>query len=285
MILVTGATGYLGGAAVDQLLKHLSPQEFAILARDEKKAQSFADKGIKVRIGDFDNQDSLDKAFKDIHKILLIPTIVPHRLEQNKSVTDIAVKNGVKHIVFAGISHKNIDASVVEGLDAHFKTEDYIRESGLTYTFLRNNLYMDTLPFYAGENVFETGFYLPAGNGKVPFALRREMGEAAANVLLQTGHENKTYEIGGNALYSYQDVADVLSEISEKKVIYTPAEPEVFTQQLKDAGVDDFINFVITGFNIDIKNGQFEIITNDLEKLLGRKPVNLKDGMKEVFGL
>lgn len=210
---------------------------------------------------------------------------MPHRFEQNKRLIDTAAKNGVKHIVYTGVSHKNIKESAVSGLDDHFKTEDYIRESGLEYTFLRNNLYMDTLPFYAGDKVFETVLFLPAGNGKVPFALRREMGEAAANVLLQQGHENKTYEIGGNTTYSYQDVADALTKILGKKVIYTAAETEKFSQQLKDAGVDDFINFIVTSFNVDIKNKQFEIITNDLEKLLGRKPFNLEQGIPEVFNL
>jgi NAD(P)H dehydrogenase (quinone) len=285
MILVTGATGHLGGGAVLQLLKHLEPNQFAILARDENKAQKLKEQGIEVRIGDFDDEESLNIALKGISKVLLIPTIMPNRLEQNKRVVDIAVKNGVTHIVYPGISHKNIEASVVKGLDDHFKTEDYIRESGLIYTFLRNNLYMDIIPFYAGENVFEKGFYLPAGNGKVPFALRREMGEAAANVLLQDGHENKTYDIAGNALYSYHDVADALSKISGKRVTYTAAEQEEFKQQQKESGVDDFINFVVTSFNVDIKNGQFEIITNDLEKLLGRKAASLEEGISEVFSV
>ncbi|WP_293887772.1 MULTISPECIES: SDR family oxidoreductase [unclassified Sphingobacterium] len=285
MILVTGATGHLGGAAAQHLLKHLERDQFAILARDENKAKKLKDQGVEVRIGDFDDEESLDKALKGVSKVLLIPTIMPHRLEQNKRLIDVAVDKGVQHIVYTGVSHRNIETSAVQGLDDHFKTEHHILESGLTYTFLRNNLYMDLVPFYAGENVFETGFYLPAGNGKVPFALRREMGEAAANVLLQDGHENKIYDIAGNALYSYQDVADTLSKISGKKVTYTAAETEAFKEQLKEAGVDDFINFVITSFNVDIKNGQFEIVTNDLEKLLGRVPANLEKGIQEVFGL
>ncbi|MBN8824307.1 MULTISPECIES: SDR family oxidoreductase [unclassified Spirosoma] len=285
MILVTGATGHLGGAAVEQLLKHLSPHEFAVLARDEQKAKPLIDKGVIVRLGDFDDQESIDKALKGISNVLLIPTIVPYRLEQNKRVVDAAVRNGVKHIVYTGVSHKNIDASEVDGLDTHFKTEDHIRESGLAYTFLRNNLYMETLPLYGGENVLETGFYLPAGNGRVPFAMRREMGEAAANVLLQDEHENKTYDIAGNELHSYLDVAEALTKLSGKTVTYTPAEPEIFGQRLKDAGVADFIVAVFAGFNLDIKNGQFELVTNDLEKLLGRKPTGLYEGLNEVFNL
>lgn len=285
MILITGATGHLGGAAAEQLLKYISTSKFAILARDEKKSRHFSERGFNVRLGDFDDQTSLESALKGISKLFLIPTIVPHRLEQNKRVMDQALEQGVKHIIYAGISHKNIEASEVEGLDDHFKTEDYIRNSGLTYTFLRNNLYMDVLPFYAGPNVFENGFYLPAGNGKVPFALRREMGEAAANVLAQEGHENKTYEIAGSELYSYSDVANTLSKLTGRQVGYNAADPEAFRRQLMAAGVDDFIVFVMTGFNLDIRNGQFETVTHDLKKLLGREPVGLEQGIVEVFGI
>lgn len=131
----------------------------------------------------------------------------------------------------------------------------------------------------------ETGFYLSAGDGKVPFALRREMGEAAANVLLQEGHEYKTYDIAGNELYAYQDAAAVLSQLTGKSISYHAADPEDFKKQLKDAGVDDFISWVITGFNLDVKNGYFETVTNDLEKLLGRKPAGLHQGLKEIFSL
>lgn len=286
MILITGATGQLGGAATEQLIKQLSTSEFVILARDKHKAQHYTERGINVRIGDFDDEKSLDNAFKGVKKILLVPTIMAHRLEQNKRVTDISIKNNVEHIVYAGISHKNILESAVNGLDDHFKTEDYIRSAGLTYTFLRNNLYMDILPFYVGEKVFDTGkIYLPAGEGKVPFALRREMGEAAANVLLQKGHENKTYNISGNSLYSYYDVANSLSKISGKKISYIDADPEYFIEKLQQAGLDDFMISIIAGFNVDIKNGHYENPSDDLETLVGRIPTGLDTGIKEVFGL
>jgi NAD(P)H dehydrogenase (quinone) len=285
MILVTGATGQLGGAAVGQLLKTTAPDELAVLARDGKKAQHYIDKGVNVRIGDFDDEESLEQAMKGISKLLLIPTIAPHRLEQHKKVIDAALKNGVKHVIYPGVSFKNIETSATAGLDAHFKTEDYIRNSGLTYTFLRNTLYMEAIAHFGGERLFESGFFLPAGNGKVPFALRREMGEAAANVLLQEGHENKTYDITGHELYGFAEVADELAKLTGKSVSYTSADPAVFAEKLKSAGVDEFFAFVVTGFNLDIRNRQFEIVTNDLERLLGRKPVGLKEGLTEVFGL
>lgn len=285
MILITGATGYLGNAVVEQLSKQIDLQQFAVLARNGQKAKSLKQKGIAVRLADYDDVDTLDSALKGVNKVLLIPSIAPNRLQQNKNVIDAAVKNGVKQIVYTGVSFKNVETSETLGLEAHFQTEDYILHSGLAYTFLRNTLYTDGLPMFLGETVFDKGIYLPAGDGKVPYALRREMGEAAGNVLLQDGHENKTYEITGNHLYSYTDVANALGQLSGKTVTYTAADPEAFSEQLKAIGLDEFTIFVLKGFNVDIKNKQYETVTSDLEKLLGRKPADLKSAIKEIFNL
>lgn len=284
MILVTGATGHLGSATVEHLLKSTTANNIVAFARDENKAEHLKEKGIEVRIGTFDDTASLDKAMQGIDKVLLISGIDQNRLQQHKNVVDAAKKAGVKHIAYTGVSLKDVKTSAIKPfMESHFQTEDYIKESGLTYTLLRNNLYADGIPFFAGEKVLETGIYLPSANGKVPYALRKEMGEAAANVLLQNGHENKTYEIAGNDLYSYEDVAKTLSELSGKTVSYTDADATTFPEQLKQFGVPEIGVIIVSGFSADIKNKQYEIVTNDLEKLLGRKPTNLKDSLKQIF--
>jgi NAD(P)H dehydrogenase (quinone) len=181
---------------------------------------------------------------------------------------------------------KDPEASTVLPLsDSHFKTEDYIKKSGLTYTLLRNTLYTDGIAVFAGPQVFETGIYLPSGDGKVPYALRREMGEAAANVLLRSGHENKTYEITGSELYSYGDAVRELSALSGKSVTYTDADADKFPAQLREWGLPEEVIFIVAGFSADIKSQQFERTTKDLETLLGRKPANLRDGLKEIYNL
>jgi NAD(P)H dehydrogenase (quinone) len=286
MILVTGATGHLGTAVIDQLLKHTSTENFVALARSEEKAKALKDKGVQVCIGDFDDPASLEKAFAGIDKLLLISTVAQNRGEQQKAVVEVAKKAGVQHIVYTGVSLKDLSTSAIKWLMAsHFETEDAIKESGLVYTFLHNALYTDVIPMYVGEHVFEAGIYLPAGDGKAPFALRREMGEAVANVLLQDGHENKTYEITGSELYSYTDVAQALSELSGKSVSYTNADPTEFTEKLKQFGVPEFAILLTAGFAEDQKNHQFEEVTNDLENLLGRKPLALKEALKEIYKL
>lgn len=286
MILVTGATGHLGTIVVEYLLKQTNADNIITLARSEEKAKALKDKGVKVRIGDFDDAASLDRAMQGIEKVLLISTADPNRLQQHKNVVDAAKKAGVRHIAYTGVSMKDFSKSAIIGLmESHFQTEDYIRNSGLTFTFLRNTLYTDVIPLYVGQQVFETGIYYPAGTGTVPFALRKEMGEATANVLLQEGHENKTYHITGNELYSFADIASELSALSGKTVTYTDANTTEYADQLKQHGVADFLVFLLGGFGTDIKNKQFEIVSNDLESLLGRKPASLKEGLKAIYNL
>lgn len=286
MILVTGATGQLGSATIAYLLKNTTADKIAALVRDENKAQHLKEKGIEVRIGSYDDIASLDRAFQGVNKVLLISGTDPNRVQQHKNVVDAAKKAGVKHLAYTGLSLKDIHTSAIKSImESHFQTEDYIKESGLAYTFLHNTLYMDGIPMFAGEKVFESGIVLPAGNGKTPYALRREMGEAAANVLLQDGHDNKVYEITGSELYSYAKVAKTLSELSGKSIAYTDADARSFPEQLKQAGVPEFVAFLVAGFAADTKNNQFETISKDLENLLGRKPTNLEEGLKEIYNL
>ena len=187
----------MGAATIEHLRTKTKADKIIALARSEEKAKPLRDKGVKVRVGDFDDTTSLDRAMQDIEKVLMISgTDLNNRLLQHKNVVDAAKRAGVKHIAYTGVSMKDVRTSaIITLMNSHFQTEDYISESGLDYTFLRNTLYMDQIQLFIGEKVLETGIHLPAGNGAVPFALRSEMAEAAANVLLQDGHANKAYAI------------------------------------------------------------------------------------------
>jgi NAD(P)H dehydrogenase (quinone) len=286
MILVTGATGNLGSAVVSHLQKNTATSNIVAFARDEKKASQLKETGIQVRIGSYDDISSLDRAMNGIEKILLISGNGPARLQQHKNVIDAAKKAGISHFVFTSIALKDMKTAALRPLmEDLYQAEDYIKKSGLTYTILRNSLYTGATPLFASAKVIEAGIYLPTGNGKVPFALRREMGEAAANILLQNTHENQTYQITGSDLSSYEDVAKAFSELSGRPVSYTDADPVSFPARLKELGLPDFVSLIVTSFSADVKNHQFEMATKDMEKLLGRKPASLKEGLKEVFHL
>jgi NAD(P)H dehydrogenase (quinone) len=284
-ILITGATGHLGTAVIRQLLNKTDANNIVAFVRDESKAKSLKEKGVEVRVGTFDDVASLEKALQGIEKVLLISTADPNRFQQHKNVVDASKKSGIQFIAYTSVSLRDLDSAAAKYLlESHFETEDYIKESGLAYTFLRNNIYTDMIPIYVGENVFETGIFLPAGIGKLPFALRREMGEGTANLILQSEqHENKTYDITNIELYSFEDVAKILSELSGKAVTYTNADVNEFKKVLRDKNVPEHFISLYSAFVTDFKNNQYEKVTNDLEKLLGRKPATLKEALKELY--
>ena len=285
MILITGATGQLGTAVVKNLLEKTSANRIAAFVRDESKASAFKEKGVDIRAGSYDDTSSISQAMQGIDLVLLIAgTDEDNRLQQHQNVVDAAKKAGVQCIAYTSRTLKDRNTLANKLMVGHFQTEDYIKASGLNYALFRNVLYMDTLPqFVGGEKVFETGIHLPTGHGRVPFALRSEMGEAIAHALLENGCGNRIYKLTGSESYSFDDVAATLSDLSGKEVSYTPAEKSAFEAQMQERGTPDAMVQKVVGFLTDIKNGQEEEVSPDLENLLGRKPASLKEGLKVLF--
>jgi NAD(P)H dehydrogenase (quinone) len=287
MILVTGATGHLGTAVIQTLLEKTSANQIAALVRDESKASALKEKGVDIRVGSYDDTASLDKAMQGIETVLLIAgTDEDNRLRQHQNVVDAAKKAGVQCIAYTSRSLKDRNTLANKLMEGHFQTEDYIEASGLNYAIFRNVLYMDTLPqFVGGEKVFETGICLPTGHGRVPFALRSEMGEAIAQYLLESDRGDRIYKLTGSETYSFDDVAATLSNLSGKEIVYTPIEKSGFEAQMKERGTPETVVQKIVGFLTDIKNSQEEEVSPDLENLLKRKPASLKQGLKVLFNL
>ena len=164
MILITGATGNLGSAVVAQLLKTLSPEEFVATSSNAEGVEKLRAKELQSRLANFSDPISLNEAFKGIDKLLLISTMDQNRYEQHKNVVDAAKEQGVKHIIYTGLAIKDIHTSAVKDLMiSHFQTEDYIKESGLTYTILRNTMYADALTQILGSNALNQDINLPGG--------------------------------------------------------------------------------------------------------------------------
>lgn len=287
MILVTGATGQLGTAVIETLLEKTSADQIAGLARRAEKAASFKEQGVDIRIGNYDDTASLEQAMQGVDRVLLIASNdEDKRVQQHQNVIHAAKKAGVGCVAYTSRTLK--DPTTVENklMEGHFKTEDDIKASGLGYIIFRNVLYMDAVPqFVGGEKVFETGINFPTGDGRVPFALRSDLGKAIAKALLEDGCANKTYNLTNSESYSFADVAAALSELSGQEVTYNPVEKEAFAAGLAQRGVPEVQAQRIVGFLVDIGNGQEDNVSPKLEQLLGRKPVTLEAGLKTLFEL
>lgn len=288
MILVTGATGKLGGKVIETLLKNNVPAtQIAALIRDENKAADLKEKGIDLRDGDYDNRASLDKAMEGIDKVLLVSGLDMNRIpQQHRNVIDAAKAAGVKCIAYTSNCLRDRDTLINYIMQTHFETEDYIKASGLNYLIFRNVLYMESMAmFMLGKDVLEKGIQLPAGDGRVSYALRSDEAEAIGNVLASEECGNRIYQFTGSRAYSFDDVAEALSELSGKTVIYTPTNMEAYKAGALAQGVPEHAVEMMAPFYNDIENGQGSTVSTDLEEALGRKPTDLKAGLKLLLNL
>jgi NAD(P)H dehydrogenase (quinone) len=288
MILVTGASGQFGKSAIDFLLKKNIPSNPIIaLVRDEEKATELKSRGVVVRSGDYDNYNSLINAFKGVEKLLFVSgSDIMRRNAQHKNVVSAAKAAGVKHIVYTSFLGKNETKSspLWSVIESHLNTEAWLKESGMDYTLLKNTLYMDFIPAFLGEKVVETGvIYVPAGNGKVGAVLRSDMAEATANILLSNNHSGKIYQFTNHEAFSYQEVAEQLSEITATPIKYISPTPDKYIQTLTEHGVPAEFIGIFTGFAVAQAHGELETVGSDLEQLLGRKPMSISTFLKQVY--
>ena len=290
MILVTGATGHLGRVVIEHLLKRRDPGQVAAFVRDAGKAADLRARGVDVRVGDYDDVASLDGAMRGVEKVLLISGTERDEergLRQHGNVVDAAGRAGARFIAYTGRAMRDPGALENTLMRRHFQTEDLIRASGLAYALFRNALYFETLTYYIGRpgGTFETDIRLPAGRGKVAYALRSELGEAIANALHRDGGEDRVYTLTAGEAWSFDDVARALGELSGKPVTYTPTDRAAYEAEMQARGVPGPMARLFYGFYCDIRDGQVDEVTPELEGLLGRKPASLKAGLKSLFHL
>ena len=285
--MITGATGGLGNQVLQFLVQKKEVESLSAIVRgDISRLDSFQKQGVKIIPADYDDKESLLKAFEGIDKLYFISgSDLALREKQHENVIEAAKKAGIEHVVYTSFQRKNEtnDSPIAMVADVHLKTEKWLRESGLNYTILKHALYTDGLPMFLG-NVMETGMiYLPAGDGKVAFASRKDMAEAASVILTTSGHEDKSYEISAPKSYSFHDVAEFLSDILGKQITYVSPSVDEFKKTLANAGVPDHLVGLSVLFGEGIKQGEFDFPDSTLKNLLGREPETPSEFLRGMY--
>ncbi|KAK5582216.1 hypothetical protein RB653_003799 [Dictyostelium firmibasis] len=294
-ILVTGSNGKFGKNSIEFLLSSgVDAKSIIALVRDESKGKQFQEKGINIRIGDYSNEESLIKAFEGVEKILFISSSdFENRIEHHNNVIKAAKKVGtIKHMIYTSFFRKEEveksgNSSVAFVSKPHIIAEDLIEQSGINYTILQNILYTDFLTdLFFGEKVLENGIFFPAGNGIGNYASRKDMAEAAVNILLDEDkqkHLNKKYVISNEESSSFEDAAKILSDISGKTLSYTSPDIATFENTLAGLGVPSVYIQLSVAFGLAIQNNEFNTSKTDLSSLLKRKPTTLKQFLNETY--
>lgn len=268
---VTGATGQLGRLVVESLKSKVSAETIVALVRNPEKAADF---GIEARTFDYTQAENLVASLKGIDKLLLISgNEVGQRLPQHLAVIDAAKQAGVKQLFYTSILHA--DSSPLGLATEHLATEVAIKESGLTYTILRNGWYTENYTGSAKGAVGAGAFIGNAGDGKIASAARVDYAEAAAVVLAGEGHEGKTYELAGDEAYTLTELAAEISKQSGKTIPYNNLTEAEYAGILKSFGLPDGLAEMLANSDTGASKGGLFDDSKVLSELIGRPTTSL----------
>ncbi|MFD4135484.1 SDR family oxidoreductase [Streptomyces goshikiensis] len=268
-IVVTGATGALGRLVVEELLGRVPADRLAVVVRNKEKAADLAERGIDVRIADYDDAASLAGAFHAGDRVLLISgSEVGRRVPQHTAVIEAAKSAGVAQLAYTGIlGGPKADFELAA---EHKVTEQAILDSGLPYTFLRNGWYHEN---YTGNlgTVLEHGAVVgSAGAGRVASAARADYAAAAAVVLTGDGHLGRVYELSGDTAWSLEEYAAEVAAQAGREVAYTEVPAEAHLSILTGAGLPEGFAALLVDVDAAISRGRLAGTGGDLSRLIGR---------------
>ena len=273
-ILVTGATGTLGSEVVNQLLSAEQKVRAAV-----HSTTRFSSNGNRIELAeiDYNKPETLVSAFKGANKLFLLTPTSPKAAELATNLVNEAKKAGIRHIVKQSVMGADTSLEVVH-LRLHRQAEKIIEESGIPFTFLRPNDFMQNFTNFYGPTIkSNNAFYLPAEDAKVSFVDVRDIAAVAVKTLTDNAisrHIGKAYTITGPEALSYHQVAEILSQASGRKIDYVNVSEEVTRQGMKDMGWNDWvINTTLQLFDL-YRKGYVSQVSSAIEEVLERKSIS-----------
>lgn len=268
-ILVTGAAGTIGSEVVRQLS---AKGQIGIRAAARSATNPiFKDlKSVEIVELDYNKPETLATAFKDVNKLFLLTPFQSDMLDLTSNLVNAAKKSGVKHIIKQSVMGADAELGITPGR-LHRQAEKIIEKSGIPFSFLRPNFFMQNFAnFYSPMIKSQGALYAPAGDGKVSFVDVRDIAAVAVQALINDNqHKGKSYNITGPEVLSYGQAAEILSRELGKEIKYVNIPDEDARKGMKDMGMDDWsANSMIELFDITRK-GYASDISSVVEELTG----------------
>jgi len=267
-VLVIGALGTVGTEVVKQVLARGGNVRAADM--DVNKLKERFGEAIEAVRFDFTDPSTFEKTFREVERMFYMRP--PHITNVQRDMVpsmDAAKRAGVTHVVFLSLIGIE-NAKYVP----HYKVETYLKAIGMQTTFLRCSFFMQNLNTTHRREIQDRNeIFVPVGKAKTAFIDARDIGAAAAVTLLEEGHAGRKYDLTGSERLDYWEAANIMSEVLGRRITYRSPNPLHFLIETIRRGTPFMFALVMTGLYTSTRFGMAEPITNEVERLTGRKPI------------
>lgn len=280
-ILVTGATGTTGSEIVKQL--SAAGAKVRALVRNPQKAASIQKPNVEIALGDLSKPETLDAALRGADHVLLLSSPDPNQVELQSDLIQAAQRAGTQHLVKLSALGADVNAAMRFGR-WHGQTEKQLEESGIPFTNLRPNGFMQNMLAFAGSIAAAGKFYADLGDAKISFVDIRDIAAVAVKTLTEPGHVGKSYDITGPEALSYGEVAKKLSAALGKKVEYVNVSTEDAKKGMLGLGMPEWLVDAIAELYAVYRAGGAAIVTNVVADVAKKKPISFDQFARDYAG-
>jgi NAD(P)H dehydrogenase (quinone) len=276
MLAITGSTGAVGGRVARALADDLR-NDFRLVVRDPARAPDF---DTDVRVCDYADHAAAVEALTGVDTLFMVSAAeAVDRRDQHRSFIRAAADAGVGHIVYTSFAGAAPDATFTLGRD-HWDAEEAIRDSGMTYTLLRDNFYSDLVPYFADEEGVIRG---PAGDGRVAAVARADVADVAAAVLrAPSDHADATYVLTGPEAITMTELAARAGAVLGRELRFEDETVEAAYDSRRTAyGAEDWQLDAWVSTYTAIKDGSCAEVTGDVERVSGHPARTLEEAIRE----
>jgi uncharacterized protein YbjT (DUF2867 family) len=264
MILITGATGTVGS----EVVKRLSAQgrQVRAVTRDLRKAEAIPLSQVQFVQGDLDDPNSIRRACLGVERAFLLSNSTERAERQQTAFVDLAKQSGVRHIVKLSQLHADVN-SPGRFLRYHGAVETAVQDAGLTFTFLRPNLFMQGLLNFAQSIKEKSAFFAAGGQAPISAVDVRDLADIAVAALTSSHHDNRSYSLTGPEALTFSEMAGQFSKALGRTITYVDVPPEAmrvgFPAWQADGLLEEFAMY---------RRGEAAGVESGVQDALGRGP-------------
>jgi len=232
--------------------------------------------GFEIAEGDLAKPETLGAALAGIEKVFLLSSPGPQMVSAESNLIEAAKRGGVKHVVKLSAMGADVDSPLMLGW-WHGQVEKRLEDSGLPFTNLRPNAFMQNFLGFAPTIKAHDAFFAPVKGGQFSVVDARDIAAVAKAALTEAGHENKTYVITGPAALSYAEIAEKLSDVLGRKISYVDVPPEAAKKGMMDAGMPEWFAEALNELYGAWSEGYGATITNVVREVAKKEPITFDE--------